>query len=159
TKSAKTNGEKMTLENMLRGTGDFGAMCDQAYGIRKDMNLYANGSGPMEIELVNLKDREQIGGRTSVRRAASWKSKMIPEGRYEVQFPKSYINETGNFVVVSDSATAQRQLQMLLKMVKDEPAIPASELAKRFPMTEYAIKTLLHKNGWHRVKGGPEGAS
>jgi hypothetical protein len=159
TKSAKTNGEKMTLENMLRGTGDFGAMCDQAYGIRKDMNLYANGSGPMEIELVNLKDREQIGGLTSVRLAASWKSKMTPEGKFESMFPQSYINETGNFVVVSDSATAQRQLQMLLKSVKDEPAIPASELAKRFPMTEYAIKALLHKNGWHRVKGGPEGAS
>jgi len=45
TKAAKANQERMTLENMLRGTSDFGAMCDQAYGIAKDMTLYATDNG------------------------------------------------------------------------------------------------------------------
>jgi len=160
TKSSKVNQEKMTLENMLRGTGDFGAMADQAYGIRKDMNLYNHGNGPMEIELVNLKDREQIGGLTSLRLAASWKTKRTEQGVHESLFPVSHIDETGNFQVVSGAESQRREVQALLKAVKDEPTIPASELAKRFPaMSEYAIKTLLHKNGWHRVKGGPDGAS
>ncbi len=72
-KSTTENRETMTLENMLRGTSDFGAMCDQAYGLRVDEHLRNRGAGPMEIELVNLKDRERLGGLTSVRLAASYK--------------------------------------------------------------------------------------
>jgi RecA-family ATPase len=63
--------EAITLENMVRGTGDFAAMTDMVYGIRKDRATYANGNGPMEIELVSLKDREQIGALTKLRLAAS----------------------------------------------------------------------------------------
>jgi KaiC/GvpD/RAD55 family RecA-like ATPase len=154
TKAAKTNQERMTLENMLRGTSDFGAMCDQAYGIRKDMILYANGNGPMEIELVSLKDREQIGGLTSIRLAASHKTKEKDE-----RFPVSYITKEGNFRVVSDSETSHREVQALESSVKNEPNIPAKELAVRFNMTEYRVKTQLAKLGWHRVQGGPGGAS
>jgi hypothetical protein len=152
TKAAKTNQERMTLENMLRGTSDFGAMCDQAYGIRKDMTLYANGNGPMEIELVSLKDREQIGGLTSIRLAASRKEKGET-------FPASYITEEGNFRVVSDSETSRREVQALETSVKNEPNIPAKELAVRVNMTEYRVKSQLAKLGWHRVQGGPGGAS
>jgi hypothetical protein len=60
---------------------------------------------------------------------------------------------------VSGAETAHRELQLLLKVVKDEPTIPTSELAKRFGMSNYAVKTLLNKHGWHRIKGGPDGAS
>jgi KaiC/GvpD/RAD55 family RecA-like ATPase len=154
TKAAKANQERMTLENMLRGTSDFGAMCDQAYGIRKDMNLYSNGNGSMELELVSLKDREQIGGLTSIRLAASHKSKEKAD-----EFPVSYINETGNFRVVSDSETSRREVLVLEAVVKNEPNIPAKELAVRFNMTEYRVKTQLMKLGWHRVQGGRGGAS
>jgi len=159
TKSAKQNQEKMTLENMLRGTGDFGAMCDQAYGIRKDMNLYANGSGPMEIDLVSLKDREQIGGLTNIRLAASWKTKRTPEGRVEVQFPQSYINETGNFRVVSETEAHRREVQAILAMVKEDPKIPPKAIADSLGITEYRVKSTLEANHYHRVKGGDGGAS
>jgi hypothetical protein len=152
TKSAKTNGERMTLENMLRGTGDFGAMCDQAYGIRKDMTTYENGNGPMEIDLVNLKDREQIGGLTSLRLAASRKQEVSV-------LPVSYINETGNFRVVSDAESTRRETESLVEAVKRDPGIPVKELAARFRMTEYAVKSTLGRAGWHREKGGPDGAS
>ncbi|PYU66934.1 MAG: hypothetical protein DMG49_20460 [Acidobacteria bacterium] len=46
TKAANQKKQAMTLENMLSGTGDFGAMYDQAYGIRMDENLYNRGSRP-----------------------------------------------------------------------------------------------------------------
>src|ERR1700685_3790161 len=72
-KSTTEKRETMTLENMLRGTSDFGAMCDQALGIRMDDHLFNRGAGPMEIELVNLKDRERLGGLTSIALAASYK--------------------------------------------------------------------------------------
>jgi hypothetical protein len=152
TKSAKTNQERMTLENMLRGTGDFGAMCDQAYGVRKDMTLYANGNGPMEIDLVNLKDRELIGGLTSLRLAASYKQ----EGS---GLPASYINETGDFRVMSDAESARREKEALVRAVELDPDIPVKELALRFQMTEYAVKSTLKGSGWHREQGGKSGAS
>jgi len=47
-KAAGEKREAMTLQNMLRGTTDFGAMCDQAHGIRMDEHLYNRGAGPME---------------------------------------------------------------------------------------------------------------
>jgi len=152
TKAAKQKQEAMTLENMLRGSGDLGAMCDQAYGIRKDMRLYQNGAGPMEIDLVNLKDREQTGGLTSLRLAASHK------GQNE-DFPVSYINETGNFKVVSTAETSKRELENLVRIVKGDPDIPAKELAQQTGLTEYTVKRKLGTLGWHRVQGGSGGAS
>jgi hypothetical protein len=154
TKAAKVNQERMTLENMLRGTSDFGAMCDQAYGIRKDMVLYANGNGPMEVELVSLKDREQIGGLTSIRLAASHKTKDKGE-----MFPVSYINEIGNFRIVSESEAGHREAQALVAMVKADPNLPTKDIGEKLNITEYRVKTQLAKLRWHRVQGGPGGAS
>jgi hypothetical protein len=69
-KSAKENAEVMTLENMLRGTGDYAAMCDTVYGIRADERLRDNNAGPLEMEIVNLKNREQVDGLSKLRLAA-----------------------------------------------------------------------------------------
>jgi AAA domain/RepB DNA-primase from phage plasmid len=150
TKASAT--EAMTLENMLRGTSDFAAMCDQAYGIRKDRILYAKGAGPMEIDIENLKDREQIGGLTTLRLAASHKN----QGE---DFVVSYIDETGDFKVIDNAETFGRTLRQMVAMVKDDPIIPVKDMVKQFGMTDYAVKTQLGKMGWHRVQGGPGGAS
>jgi RepB DNA-primase from phage plasmid/AAA domain len=151
TKAAKQNREAMTLENMLRGSSDLGAMCDQAYGIRKDMNLYQNGSGPMEIDLVNLKDRETTGSLTQLRLAASTQASG--------DFPVSCIDTYGDFKVVNSVDQQRRTIDGLASMVKADPNIPAKELAERVGLTEYAVKHSLTALGWHRVQGGPGGAS
>lgn len=151
TKQSKAKRETMTLENMLRGSSDLGAMCDQAYGLRKDMGLYANGAGPMEIDLVNLKDREQIGGLSSIRLAASYNNGSA--------FPASCINEEGNFRVISDTEAHKRNTDTLVSIVKVDPNLPEKELAVRTGLSEYAVKRNLNELGWHRVKGGPTGAS
>jgi len=44
---------EMTLENVLRGTGDFGAMAYCVHGFRRDEDLFAYGEGPEEMEVVN----------------------------------------------------------------------------------------------------------
>jgi hypothetical protein len=144
--------EPMTMENMLRGTSDFAAMCDQIYGIRKDRNLYDNGDGPMELDLVNLKDREQIGELTKIRLAASSR-----ESKGEV--PTSVINSTGNFRVVDKDMNRQRSVTDLLSIVKGDVLITVKELARKTAMSEYEIESQLRSAGWHRVKGGKEGAS
>jgi len=144
--------EPMTQENMLRGTSDFAAMCDQIYGIRKDRNLYDNGEGPMELDLVNLKDREQIGELTKIRLAASQKR------RGDVA-ATSIINATGNFRVIDKDTNNQRTVQDLLHIVKGDVLITKKELARVTGMSEYEVESKLRSAGWHRVKGGTEGAS
>ncbi|VVB52990.1 Uncharacterised protein [uncultured archaeon] len=139
---------------MLRGTSDLGAMCDQAYGIRKDRVLYANGDGPMEIDLVSLKDREQIGQLTTLRLAAS---KLAPSGNL---FPTvSIIRETGNFKVVSKSETFQRDINHLVTLVQRDSRIPMKELVRQSGLSEYDVESRLKDLGWHRTKGGKGGAS
>lgn len=145
--------EAMTLENMLRGTGDFAAMCDQAYGIRKNRTLYANGNGPMEIQLVSLKDREQTGELTSLLRAASRKSTNSI-------FPTvSIIDETGNFKVIDKRETLTHEIDALVALVKSDPNISAKELAREVGDKERSVKSKLAKLGWHRSVGGSGGGS
>lgn len=145
--------ETMTLENMLRGTGDFAAMCDQVYGIRKDRATYANGNGPMEIQLANLKDREQIGELTSLRLAASRKStgSIFPT--------QSIIDETGNFKVIDKREERNRETEALLALIKTDPTISAKDLAREVGGNERTIKTQLQALGWHRARGGKDGGS
>jgi hypothetical protein len=150
TKAAKN--EVMTLDNMLRGSSDLGAMCDQTYGLRKDARLYANGNGPLEVDLVALKDREDIGQLTSIRLAA----KCLKPGD---DFPRSIIDETGDFRVVSDSETHHRTVDTLLAIIRKDACIPVKDLAKDTSLSEHAVSRMLSGAGWHRVQGGKGGAS
>jgi hypothetical protein len=106
----------------------------------------------MEVDIVSLKDREQIGGLASLRLAATYSK----EG---AMFPVSCINEEGNFRVVSEVQTQKRNADTLVGMVTVDPNLPEKELAARSGLSEYAIKRNLNTLGWHRVKGGPAGAS
>jgi hypothetical protein len=151
-KSQSTKRETMTLDNMLRGTSDFGAMCDQAYGIRMDERLYNRGAGPMEIELVNLKDRERLGGLTSVRLAASYK-------KQGAIFPSSYIDETGNFRPVDYKESKARDESTLNSLVEANTMMTVAELSDATGIKPYSVKESLKRFGWHCVKGGSDGRS
>ena len=144
--------ETMTLQNMLRGTTDFGAMCDTAFGIRMDEHLYNRGAGPMEIELANLKDRERLGGLTSVRLAASYK-------KPGAIFPSSYIDETGNFRPVDYKETKARDESTLNSLVEANPMMTVAELSEATGFKPYSVKETLKRFGWHCVKGGSDGRS
>jgi AAA domain len=151
-KSTTEKRETMTLENMLRGTSDFGAMCDQAYGLRVDEHLYNRGAGPMEIELVNLKDRERLGGLTSVRLAASYK-------RPGAISPTSFIDETGNLRPVDFKETKDRDRETLIQLVESEPMMSVPELCEATNLKPYTVKETLKSFGWHVAKGGSDGHS
>jgi hypothetical protein len=151
-KSTTEKRETMTLENMLRGTSDFGAMCDQAYGLRVDEHLYNRGAGPMEIELVNLKDRERLGGLTSVRLAASYK-------KPGAILPTSFIDQTGNFRPVDFKETKARDAQTLNQLVEDNSMMSVNELSDATGIKVYTVRETLRRFGWHVAKGGPEGHS
>jgi hypothetical protein len=143
---------KMTLENMLRGTGDLGAMCDTAYGVRRDDSLYNNGGGPLEIEVANIKPRDLVNPPAPFRLAATYKKE-------DSIFPVSHINETGDFVIVNPEETEKRTVENLLRLVAANPDLKAKELAGMVQMTEYAVRRELKYHGWCSVQGGPDGSS
>jgi hypothetical protein len=151
-KSTTEKRETMTLENMLRGTSDFGAMCDQAYGIRVDEHLYNRGAGPMEIELVNLKDRERLGGLTSLALAASYKKPGAIS-------PTSVIDETGNFRLVDFKATKERDRETLIQLVQANPMMSIAELSEASGLKKFTVNENLKRSGWHVAKGGSDGHS
>jgi hypothetical protein len=151
-KSGKEKGEAMTLENMLRGTGDYAAMCDTVYGVRADDRLRANGSGPLEMDIVNLKDREQVGGLSKLRLAASYtKGGSL--------FPVSYINETGNLKPVDYKQTVERIEATLIQIVEADPKIPTTDIMAQTGLTRRKVTAALEGRGWHIVKGGTDGHS
>jgi len=143
---------QMSLENMLRGTGDFAAMCDTAYGIRRDDSLYNNGGGPLEIDVANIKPRDLVNPPPPFRLAATYKK----EGSV---FPVSHINETGDFVVVNPDETTQRVLASLLRLVANNPDAKVKDLAEATGLKEYTVRQELRKHDWHSVQGGPKGSS
>jgi len=144
----------MTLENSLRGTGDLAAMCDQVYGIRKNERLHKHGQGPMEIELINLKDREMIGELTEIKLRASRKTEAG-----SLTSTISVIHETGDFQVVGDVETITSEIKELVALVKENPKASINALAKELNQTEYFVETKLEKLGWHRARGGAGGGS
>lgn len=153
--SRKDSGEKkeaMTLENMLRGTSDIGAMCDTAYGIRRDDALYNNGAGVLEIDVANIKPRDLINPPAPFRLAATYKK----EGH---AFPVSWIDETGNFQAVGFAETAKRNASKLVNLVKTNPEMTVTDLIEETGIKKHTIQQTLRGLGWHRVKGGSNGSS
>jgi hypothetical protein len=153
TKASKN--EAMKLENMLRGTGDFAAMCDTAYGVRKDLALHANGNGPMEIELVSLKDRESIGSLTKLRLAAS---RVNSDPIFKTV---SIIDETGNFQVVGGAESRQRLTDKLVSLVQNDPSMKVKDIIDMVggDLKPYTVRNELKKAGWHTVQGGKGGST
>jgi hypothetical protein len=106
----------------------------------------------MEIELVNWKDRERLGGLTSVRLAATYK-------KPGAIFPTSFIDETGNFRPVDLRETKARDRETLIQLVESEPLMSVSELCEATNLKPFTVKETLKSFGWHVAKGGSDGHS
>ena len=144
--------EAMTLENMLRGTSDIGAMYDTAYGIRRDDSLFNNGAGPLEIEVANIKPRDLVNPPAPFRLAATYKKPGHA-------LPVSWINETGNFKPVDWADTMRRNADALVRLVTADPDMSLEDLTSETGLKKYTVQKTLKALGWHRVKGGPNGSS
>jgi hypothetical protein len=142
---------QMTIENMLRGTGDFAAMCDMAYGIRKNLLLYQS-NGITEIDLVSIKQRDLVNPPLPMRLAASYRK----DGMLGTV---SHISESGDFVIVGAETAQKRTESQLVMLVSINPHMKMKDLVEATGLTDYAIKKVLDGHGWHAVKGGKDGCS
>jgi hypothetical protein len=105
----------ITLETVLRGTGDYGGMSDVVYGARKDRRKEA-ATGVVEIDIVCVKGRD-IGGPRPFRIAANY---LDNEGVL-----RSYVDEKHDLVILDDQANEERHIEQIIAYMEGQKTLPS----------------------------------
>lgn len=151
---AAGDAEFMTLENVLRGTGDFGAMCDAVWGIQHakqkkarawDDKYQQESSELTRLSLRCVKPRD-----------------FEPVDPFVVQ-GRPYIDEAGDFrVIVSGelnmSANDDDKIALLVRLVKENPKVGLRELMRKTGLHNDTIKNRLATKNfvWSKTEGWQE---
>jgi hypothetical protein len=148
--------EGISLESVLRGTGDLAACCDAVYGLLRDDAVYQKGFGPNEIAVECAKARD-YDAPTPFRVAASRRvdSTVIGIAPGIV----SNIDEFGDLQVIGSEGSEKVVGEMLERMIKDDAAITINELAAASKLSSWVVRKSLNSRGWVKDSGGKKGAS
>jgi len=144
----------MSLNEVLRGTGDIAASADAVYGLLRDHLLYNNGAGPNEIEVSCVKPRDfepPQPFRIAATRKPTDKDGIILGSSVSV------IDEYHDFIVVGCETSQQVAGDKLNRLVAADPAMTLVELEKATGMTSWSIRQALKKAGWEKPRGGKGG--
>jgi hypothetical protein len=141
--------EELTLENVLRGTGDIAALADAVYGLRRDDVKYDNNRGPNELDVVCVKPRD-FEPPAPFRIAATYMKKGAI-------FPSSYIDETGDFKQVDSFEALQSKDDSLIKLIQDYPSISLKEIEQELGVKAWWAREQLARLGWHKPRGNAKG--
>jgi hypothetical protein len=142
---ATKDAPELTLENVLRGTGDFGAMSDYVYGFRRDEAQYNYGEGPEEVEVVCVKPRDfdpPLPFRLRLKR----KAKHGEDGP-----TVSVIDEAGDLKYIGNTTLKEGQAKMLVATFKEDPYISFNMLTGLLKMKRELIKDFCKAHGWKQV--------
>jgi hypothetical protein len=145
---AAADAEFMTLENVLRGTGDFGAMCDAVWGVQR-----ARKSGEKEYQ----QESNQL---TRLYLACVKPRDFEPADPFVVQ-GRPYIDEVGDFRVIARGeidvrpVDATEKTEMLERMVTANPKVSQRELMRKTGLHNDTIKSRLGEKGftWSPAEG------
>jgi hypothetical protein len=121
-------GQEMTLENMLRGSGDIGAMCDTAWG------LQCLNPDTFDLRVKNLKPRDFEEPPPT----------FLLRGR-------PYINETGDFTVLIDQDPANVEVLKMDNAIRANPKATYRDLHNITGIAQGRIKDVAAKAGWIRI--------
>jgi hypothetical protein len=146
---ASKDAAELTLENVLRGTGDFGAMADAVYGFRRDEAVYSYGEGAEEMDVVCVKARDMERPPLPFRIALSRKPK-----EHEGERTVSIIDETGDLGYIGNHSLKGANGIKLVALLKADSSISLTSLKKELKMGHEQIKDLAAKMGW-RLKKTP----
>jgi hypothetical protein len=144
---ASKEAAELTLENVLRGTGDFGAMADAVYGLRRDEKLYAYGEGPEEMEVVCVKARDMDKSPLPFRLALTRRPKPG-----EGERPVSVIDETQNMGYTGNAVVKRQNGDKLVALLKENPDVSYKILTVEMKMNRADIKELAKTRGWRQVE-------
>jgi hypothetical protein len=148
----------MTLENMLRGTGDIGAMVATAWGIKQ---LDAEKS---IIHIENLKARDfppgkpfQIIGRPYINEEGDFRLHKKPGECGSLGEEQNSYNK-GGAPLAARKAKSERK-RLLSGFLKDDPEATSSQLVKRFKQAGMDVsKGLIRKYRMEIRKDTKKGA-
>ena len=153
--SKKTIRDKgMSLEAVLRGTGDIAASADAVYGLLRDHLLYNNGAGPNEIEVSCVKPRDFSPPepfRIAASRRPDKKNGLVLGGTVSV------IDQYHDFIVVNSNTSDLVAADKLNQLVESDPNMSLLELEKATGMTSWNCRQALKKLGWNKPRGGRGG--
>jgi hypothetical protein len=143
----------LTLENALRGTGDFGAMADFVYAFRRDEKLFAQGEGPEEVEVVCVKPRDfepPLPFRLQLKR----KARPGEPGPIV-----SVIDATGDLGYVGHALVKDDHSKMLAAIFHENPFISFNDLVNQLKMKRDLVREFCKRNGgWKQVEEPAPGA-
>jgi AAA domain/RepB DNA-primase from phage plasmid len=150
---ATKDAAELTLENALRGTGDFGAMADFVYAFRRDEKAFAQGEGPEEIEVVCVKPRDfepPLPFRLQLKRKA----------RHGEQGPTvSVIDETGNLGYIGNATVKSDHEKLLADIFHENPYVSFNDLCDLLKMKRESVRGFCKRNGgWKQVSEPAPGA-
>jgi hypothetical protein len=130
--------EELTLQNALRGTGDFGAMCDAVWGCQPDRGAFS--------ESQYLKESKQLVRlRISCVKARDFRS---PED-FTVQL-EPFLDQNHDLAVLTDKRKPYKleQVDRLVEAITANPKISLNKLDELTGVRRHNIKGLLEPYGW-----------
>jgi len=139
----------MTLENVLRGTGDFGAMCDCVWGVqhakkKKDEDYRQESSDLTRLFLKCVKPRD-----------------FEPVDPFVIQ-GRPYIDEVGDFRVIAsgelempDEQSQDDKVALLLRLIDENPKVGIKELMRKTGLHNVTLKKKAEESGrvWSPTEG------
>jgi DNA primase RepB-like protein/AAA domain-containing protein len=144
---ATKDAAELTLENVLRGSGDFGAMSDFVYGFRRDEKMFAQGEGPEEIEVVCVKPRDfepPLPFRLQLKR----KAKHGEPGPII-----SVIDQIGDLAYIGHAAVKDDHSKMLASIFHENPFVSFNDLVILLKMKRELVRGFCKRNGgWKQVE-------
>jgi hypothetical protein len=137
--------DAMTLENVLRGSGDLAAMCDTVYGVKTDIRLADKNNGPIELDIENVKPRDLENPPAPFRIAL----------KYRGQDAKihSHIDEDGDVKLVTIGETLAENSAAVIRLITEEPHISLAEIVERTKIPRYRVMRIASEAQYHKPFG------
>jgi putative DNA primase/helicase len=128
-----TSGKEMTLQNSLRGTGDYGAISDAVYA------LECADQETLEIRVQCVKARD-----------------FEPPKPFTIR-GRPYLNTTGDFASMTESGWGayRGEVEKLVDAIVADPTIDYRGLTARTGISSGRIRELAAKAGWAKDKKAP----
>jgi hypothetical protein len=124
-----------TLENTLRGTGDFGALADAVYSLRQEE---FDGEISLKVKCVKPRDFDE-----------PLPFRLVMKTRVNGELV-SKIDTTGDFEFVEPGVDVYNKRAALAKAVAENPTTSAENLAERLKISRNRIPDMLRELGWEK---------
>jgi hypothetical protein len=149
-------GQALTQANSLRGTGDYAAMAESAYGLAVDQALYNDGDGPLEILVVCTKPRDIS--------PAPKPFTLISTMKDETGKMVDVLAEYHDFLIKDESEVMTNTKDALFRILIKNPEMIVEDITKELNrinqtnFTKSSINRHMVSDGWSKTgPAGPNG--